>query len=112
MAKRILITGASIAGPALAWWLHRFGMDVTVEEWQLRHERDLAHADDLDILGNRGAVRRNIAVHDLPTAVHDSGSAAKRSGGSIFRRPSPSLAVLRDQALPRPISMQCQQTRC
>lgn len=32
MAKRILITGASIAGPALAWWLHHFGMEVTVVE--------------------------------------------------------------------------------
>lgn len=26
----VLITGASIAGPALAYWLHRYGFDVTV----------------------------------------------------------------------------------
>jgi 2-polyprenyl-6-methoxyphenol hydroxylase-like FAD-dependent oxidoreductase len=31
-AKKVLITGASIAGPALAYWLSRQGMDVTVVE--------------------------------------------------------------------------------
>ena len=29
---RILISGAGIAGPALAFWLHRAGADVTVVE--------------------------------------------------------------------------------
>ena len=29
---RVLISGASIAGPALAYWLHRYGFDVTVVE--------------------------------------------------------------------------------
>src|ERR1700709_2846375 len=28
----VLISGASAAGPALAFWLHRAGMDVTVVE--------------------------------------------------------------------------------
>jgi 2-polyprenyl-6-methoxyphenol hydroxylase-like FAD-dependent oxidoreductase len=28
----VLISGASIAGPALAFWLHRFGADVTIVE--------------------------------------------------------------------------------
>jgi 2-polyprenyl-6-methoxyphenol hydroxylase-like FAD-dependent oxidoreductase len=28
----VLISGASVAGPALAWWLHRYGYDVTVVE--------------------------------------------------------------------------------
>src|SRR5690242_17044934 len=28
----VLISGASIAGPALAFWLHRHGFDVTVVE--------------------------------------------------------------------------------
>jgi 2-polyprenyl-6-methoxyphenol hydroxylase-like FAD-dependent oxidoreductase len=32
MTKNILISGASIAGPALAFWLHRHGFDVTVVE--------------------------------------------------------------------------------
>lgn len=30
--SRVLISGASIAGPALALWLHRYGFDVTVVE--------------------------------------------------------------------------------
>jgi len=29
---RVLISGASIAGPALAFWLHRYGFDVTIVE--------------------------------------------------------------------------------
>src|ERR1044072_9893377 len=29
---RVLVTGASVAGPALAHWLHRRGADVTVVE--------------------------------------------------------------------------------
>jgi 2-polyprenyl-6-methoxyphenol hydroxylase-like FAD-dependent oxidoreductase len=31
-SKRVLISGASIAGPALAHWLHRYGYEVTVAE--------------------------------------------------------------------------------
>jgi len=30
--KNILISGASIAGPALAFWLHRYGFNVTIVE--------------------------------------------------------------------------------
>ncbi|TYP73322.1 FAD-dependent monooxygenase [Paenibacillus methanolicus] len=30
--QRILISGASIAGPALAYWLHRYGFEVTIVE--------------------------------------------------------------------------------
>ncbi|MGW5743865.1 FAD-dependent monooxygenase [Amycolatopsis sp. NPDC003861] len=32
MTKHILISGASIAGPALAWWLHHHGFQTTVVE--------------------------------------------------------------------------------
>ncbi|GAA2621957.1 FAD-dependent monooxygenase [Streptomyces axinellae] len=31
-ARRVLISGASIAGPALAYWLNRYGFEVTVVE--------------------------------------------------------------------------------
>src|SRR3546814_3441516 len=32
MVKNVLISGASIAGPAAAYWLARYGMSVTVVE--------------------------------------------------------------------------------
>jgi 2-polyprenyl-6-methoxyphenol hydroxylase-like FAD-dependent oxidoreductase len=32
MKRKVLISGASIAGPALAYWLHRHGFEVTVVE--------------------------------------------------------------------------------
>jgi len=32
MKKTVLISGASIAGPALAYWLNRYGFDVTIIE--------------------------------------------------------------------------------
>lgn len=31
-SKRVLISGASIAGPALAYWLHQYGFEVTIVE--------------------------------------------------------------------------------
>src|SRR5436853_150469 len=30
--RSVLISGASIAGPAMAYWLHRYGFDVTIVE--------------------------------------------------------------------------------
>ncbi|WP_250033239.1 FAD-dependent monooxygenase [Paractinoplanes maris] len=48
---RVLISGAGIAGPALAWWLHRAGADVTVIE-KAPGPRPGGHAVDL-----RGAAR-------------------------------------------------------
>lgn len=34
---KILISGASVAGPALAFWLARYGFQVTVVELSLIH---------------------------------------------------------------------------
>ena len=30
--KKVLISGAGVAGPALAWWLHRFGFEPSIVE--------------------------------------------------------------------------------
>src|SRR4051794_27582875 len=30
--KRVLISGAGVSGPTLAWWLHRFGFEPTIVE--------------------------------------------------------------------------------
>src|ERR1044072_8335150 len=44
---RILISGASIAGPVLAYWLHRYGFDVTVVERAPRLRKTGGHPVDL-----------------------------------------------------------------
>ncbi|HEY7592899.1 MAG TPA: FAD-dependent monooxygenase [Actinophytocola sp.] len=44
---RILISGASIAGPVLAYWLHHFGFEVTVVERAPRLRKTGGHAVDL-----------------------------------------------------------------
>lgn len=44
---RILISGASVAGPALAYWLNRYGFDVTVVERAPAPRKTGGHAVDL-----------------------------------------------------------------
>ena len=44
---RILVSGASIAGPVLAYWLTRYGFTVTVVERAPRLRKAGGHAVDL-----------------------------------------------------------------
>lgn len=44
---RVLISGASVAGPVLAYWLSRYGMDVTVVERSPVLRKTGGHAIDL-----------------------------------------------------------------
>jgi 2-polyprenyl-6-methoxyphenol hydroxylase-like FAD-dependent oxidoreductase len=44
---RILISGASIAGPLLAYWLARYGFDVTIVERAPALRKTGGHAVDL-----------------------------------------------------------------
>jgi 2-polyprenyl-6-methoxyphenol hydroxylase-like FAD-dependent oxidoreductase len=69
MARNVLITGASIAGPVLAWWLSRFGMKATVVE-RSREFRD--GGQNIDV---RGAGRTVLQRMGLDEAV------AQRSTG-------------------------------
>lgn len=66
--RRILITGASVAGNALAWWLDRLGFDVTVVE---RHPRFRDGGQNVDV---RGAGREVLKRMGLLQAVADSGT--------------------------------------
>jgi 2-polyprenyl-6-methoxyphenol hydroxylase-like FAD-dependent oxidoreductase len=43
----VLVSGASIAGPTLAWWLHRYGFRVTVVERAAALRKAGGHAVDL-----------------------------------------------------------------
>ncbi|MCR6482295.1 FAD-dependent monooxygenase [Amycolatopsis sp. OK19-0408] len=64
---RILVSGASIAGPVLAYWLTRHGFDVTVVERAPRLRKTGGHAVDLfrpamDITERMGVLPRVEAV--------------------------------------------------
>jgi 2-polyprenyl-6-methoxyphenol hydroxylase-like FAD-dependent oxidoreductase len=60
---RVLISGASVAGPALAYWLHRYGFAVTVVERAPALRKTGGHAVDLfrpamDIVERMGLLDR------------------------------------------------------
>ena len=56
---RILVSGASVAGPALAWWLRRYGFEPTVVE-RAPAPRDGGQAIDLRGAGREVAERMGI----------------------------------------------------
>ena len=64
--KRVLISGASIAGPALAFWLKRYGWDPVVVE---RSPALRAAGQNVDI---RGAGRQVIRLMGLEDAVREA----------------------------------------
>lgn len=65
MTNRILVTGASIAGPTVAWWLARAGFDVTVVE------RAPAFREGGQSIDIRGAARTVIARMGLEEIIRD-----------------------------------------
>ena len=83
----VLISGASIAGPVLAYWLHRYGFGVTVVERAPTLRKTGGHAVDLfapamDIVEQHGAAR----------PVQE-------------RRPAPSRMTVRREGATRPVTM-------
>jgi len=60
--KKVLVTGASIAGPALAYWLSRQGMDVTVVE---RAPAFRDGGQTIDVRGAGREVARRMGLEDL-----------------------------------------------
>ncbi len=68
MTRHVLITGASIAGPALAWWLERFGMKVTVLE---RAPAFREGGQNIDV---RGAGRTVVQRMGLEEAIRERGT--------------------------------------
>jgi 2-polyprenyl-6-methoxyphenol hydroxylase-like FAD-dependent oxidoreductase len=65
--RSALISGASIAGPALAFWLSEAGWDVTVVE---RAERLRTSGYPVDIRGTAIDVVRRMGLHDQIVAEH------------------------------------------
>ncbi|MCD5353952.1 FAD-dependent monooxygenase [Kineosporia mesophila] len=65
--RRILVSGASIAGPALAYWLHRYGFEVTVVE---KAAGVRAGGYPIDIRGTAVEVVRRMGVLPALQAAH------------------------------------------
>ncbi|MFF0622510.1 FAD-dependent monooxygenase [Streptomyces sp. NPDC004296] len=63
----VLVSGASIAGPALASWLARAGWDVTVVE---RFDRLRDEGQNIDIRGTGREVLRRMGLEDAVRAAH------------------------------------------
>ncbi|WIB60171.1 FAD-dependent monooxygenase [Curtobacterium sp. MCLR17_007] len=61
MARRALISGASIAGPTLAYWLHRYGWETTVVE---RAPELRLGGQNVDVRGAGREVARRMGVED------------------------------------------------
>lgn len=66
--RRVLITGASVAGNTLAWWMSRYGFDVTVLE---RHPEFRDGGQNIDV---RGAGRKVLSKMGLEEIVKQSGT--------------------------------------
>ncbi|NLU72483.1 FAD-dependent oxidoreductase [Streptomyces sp. HNM0575] len=79
--RRILVSGASIAGPTLAYWLHRYGFDVTVVE-KASAIRGGGYAIDIrgtarDVVDRMGLLPRLREAHvnsEQITFLHPDGS--------------------------------------
>jgi 2-polyprenyl-6-methoxyphenol hydroxylase-like FAD-dependent oxidoreductase len=83
---KVLISGASIAGPVLAYWLNRYGFEVTVVERAPRLRKTGGHAVDLfrpamDISERMGVLPRVTAMSTETTTL-----TAFREGASTPAR--------------------------
>jgi 2-polyprenyl-6-methoxyphenol hydroxylase-like FAD-dependent oxidoreductase len=59
--KKILISGASIAGPTLAFWLHKYGFDVTIIE---RANSLRVGGQNIDVKGSARKITQLMGVED------------------------------------------------
>ncbi|MEV0460550.1 FAD-dependent monooxygenase [Catellatospora methionotrophica] len=63
---RVLVSGASIAGPALAHWLHEYGMTSVVVE---RHDGIRPGGQTVDLRGAGRTVARRMGIEDAVRAA-------------------------------------------
>ena len=83
MSRRILITGASIAGNTLAWWLTKYRHEVTVLE-RAPEFRD--GGQNIDVRGAGREVIRRMGLEDaaLQHGTGETGTAWVHSDGSVI----------------------------
>lgn len=65
--RRVLVTGASIAGPALAFWLQRYGCEVVVVE---RAPALRSGGQNVDVRGAGREVLRRMGLEDAVRRAH------------------------------------------
>jgi 2-polyprenyl-6-methoxyphenol hydroxylase-like FAD-dependent oxidoreductase len=82
MQRRILISGASIAGNTAAWWLARFGNDVTVVE---RAPAFRDGGQNIDVRGVGREVLQRMGLDDvaLKHGTTEEGTAWVNEDGSV-----------------------------
>jgi 2-polyprenyl-6-methoxyphenol hydroxylase-like FAD-dependent oxidoreductase len=100
----VLISGASIAGPALAFWLHRYGFEVTVIE---RAAELRSGGQNVDVRGAGREVARRMGLEDAIRAAttgeagvrfvdaDDRTIASFAAGSSDSDGPTAELEILR-----------------
>lgn len=106
MKRDVLITGASIAGPALAWWLDRHGMAVTVVE---RAPKFRDGGQNIDVrgagrtvvqrMGLEDAIRERTTHEEAVTFVDERNKVRARIGAEQFggNGPVAELEILRGE---------------
>ena len=85
MARRVLITGASVAGNTAAWWLGHHGCDVTVVE-RAPDFRDGGQNVDVRGLGREVLRRMGLEKAALENGTGEVGTAWVGEGGKIAAR--------------------------
>ncbi len=85
MARRVLITGASIAGNTAAWWLGRWGFDVTVVE-RAPEFRDGGQNVDVRGVGREVLRRMGLEREALAHGTGEEGTAWVDGQGRVAAR--------------------------
>jgi len=82
MSRRVLVSGASIAGNATAWWLGRYGYDVTVIE-RAPEFRDGGQNIDVRGVGREVINRMGLDQEALDRGTGEEGTAWVNADNSI-----------------------------
>jgi len=82
MSRRVLITGASVAGNTAAWWLGRAGFDVEVVE-RAPAFRDGGQNIDVRGVGREVLRRMGLEQAALDHGTGEEGTAWVKSDGSV-----------------------------
>ena len=85
MSRRILITGASVAGNTAAWWLCKYGFEVDVVE---RAPAFRDGGQNVDVRGNARAVLRKMGLEEAAFArsTHETGTAWVNESDDVIAR--------------------------